>query len=79
METTFRLAAAKVYTGEITTAAALKRALNDIIPMDSQFEERFGTAKVINGKIARYYLRSLEDGREGETTLGGRRSTILPS
>ncbi|CAN7412501.1 DUF262 domain-containing protein [Microbacterium maritypicum] len=65
METTFGSAAAKVYTGEITTAAALKRALNDIIPMDSQFEERFGTAKVINGKIARYYLRSLEDGREG--------------
>lgn len=65
MESTFGAAAAKVYAREIVTAAALKRALKDIIPTDTYFEERFGTAKVISGKLARYYLRSLEDGYEG--------------
>lgn len=67
MESTFGSAAAKVYGKEITTASQLRAQLKDVIPSDAEFEERFAAARVSTGKIARYYLRSLEDGYKGES------------
>jgi hypothetical protein len=60
IETTLSGVANKVYSGDISTAAQLRTALKDIIPADEVFREAFETAKVSNGKFARYYLRSLD-------------------
>jgi hypothetical protein len=68
VEQALSTSATKIYAGEIKTAAALKSALKDTIPTDTTFENAFRTARVSNGKLARYYLRSLEVEAEGDAT-----------
>jgi hypothetical protein len=53
-------AAHAVGQGEITTAAQLKDNLKRMTPTDEEFRRAFEDARVSNGKLARYYLRSLE-------------------
>jgi hypothetical protein len=53
-------AANKVFLGDLTNVAALKKNLVDLIPSDEQFKQAFETATVSKGVLARYYLRSLE-------------------
>jgi hypothetical protein len=61
-------AAHDVFTGKITTAKALKKALNGIIPVDEQFSQAFEVATVSKAALARYYLRSLEMAAKNEAT-----------
>jgi hypothetical protein len=53
-------AANKVFLGDLTNVAALKKSLVELIPSDEQFKQAFETATVSKGVLARYYLRSLE-------------------
>jgi hypothetical protein len=50
----------RIYSGDVTTLAALKKQLETIAPTDGQFRSAFATATVSNRRLARYYLRSLE-------------------
>lgn len=59
-------AAPQVFSGTIDTAAKLRSALADITPNDAAFREEFARARVNNGKLARYYLRSLEEARSAD-------------
>ena len=59
-------AAQKITSGEIKTAAALTKFLLEILPPDALFEEEFTRARVSQPRLARYYLRALEQGRAGE-------------
>lgn len=52
----------------ITTAAALKKELANIIPVDEQFKQAFELATVSKATLARYYLRSLEMAAKNEPT-----------
>lgn len=62
VEETFAALAQRVYAGEITTAAEVRKYLKgkNLIPTNDQFREAFETATVTSGPFARYYLRSLE-------------------
>ena len=53
-------AAHEIYTGRIITIKELKTYLIGITPTNERFKNAFETATVSNGKLARYYLRSLE-------------------
>ncbi len=66
-------AAQAVYAGTLTTADNVRGYLDDITPGDRVFEEAFMTAKVANSKLARYYLRCLE-----EVTTGVRDPYFAP-
>jgi Protein of unknown function DUF262/Protein of unknown function (DUF1524) len=50
----------EIYKGQITNIKELKTYLAEIMPTDEKFKNAFETAAVSNGKLARYYLRSLE-------------------
>lgn len=54
-------AAQAVFTQDITTAAELAQYLNGITPSDRLFHETFARARVSNARLARYYLRRMED------------------
>ena len=54
------------FTGDITTVAALKKKLSEIIPVDEEFRRAFEIATVSKASLARYYLRSLEMAAKGE-------------
>ena len=53
-------AAHSIWERNITNVEDLKSALSDITPGNEQFRTAFETARVANGRLARYYLRSLE-------------------
>lgn len=61
-------AASKVLSGKITTAAALKKQLSNVIPVNEQFRQAFEVATVSKATLARYYLRSLEMAAKKEAT-----------
>lgn len=56
----YGLQAKEVSDGKIKTAAALAKAMEDVVPTDAKFEEAFARASVSKGSLARYYLRSIE-------------------
>jgi hypothetical protein len=53
-------AAAQVYAGEIKTAESLRTALDSITPTDAEFAKAFASTRSSKPKLARYYLRALE-------------------
>lgn len=57
-----------VFTGEITTAAEIRKKVADTVPLDEEFHKAFETATVSKAQLARYYLRSLEMTAKGEAT-----------
>jgi hypothetical protein len=59
-------AAHNVYNGQITNVKELKAHLLGIMPTNERFKNAFETATVSNGKLARYYLRSLEMAAKNE-------------
>ncbi len=61
-------AANRVFLGEITSAAQLRKHVSDTIPPDEEFRRSFEIAAVSQARFARYYLRSLEMAARGETT-----------
>lgn len=56
-----------VFAGDIATLSDLKVKLKAITPTNERFSAAFETATVSNGKLARYYLRSLELAAKGES------------
>lgn len=67
VEVPLATASHEVFSETIKTAAALKAKLADITPSQTDFHEAFQTARVSSGKLARYYLRSLEMAAKGES------------
>jgi hypothetical protein len=61
-------AANLVFTGEIATAAGIRKQVNDVLPVDEEFRKAFETATVSKAQFARYYLRSLEMAAKREST-----------
>ena len=60
VENPLATAANKVFRGEITTTAELKRSLTGATPTNEEFRQAFQAARVSKARLARYYLRSLE-------------------
>lgn len=59
-------AAQGVFDGSIESADSLKEELTGLTPGDEEFKTAFETARVTNGRLARYFLRSLEMTAKGE-------------
>lgn len=57
-----------MFSGDISDAAALKKRLSAIIPVDDEFKKAFEIATVSKASFARYYLRSLEMAAKNEAT-----------
>lgn len=60
LDTQYSLRAQDVGTGRITTAAQLRDAMKEYVPVDAEFEEAFATARVSRPRLARYYLRAID-------------------
>ena len=67
VETRIAAAAHSVFGGKITSANDLKISLFEVTPSDEEFKLDFETCRVPIGKLARYYLRSLEMAAKGES------------
>jgi hypothetical protein len=59
LDRNYGLAAQRIGTGAVKTAAELARSM-DFIPTDTEFEAAFGVARVSQSHLAKYYLRALE-------------------
>jgi hypothetical protein len=68
VEESLAAAAHRVFGEEMKTAAALKKEMSSIIPVDEQFRQAFEVATVSKSVLARYYLRSLEMAAKNEAT-----------
>ncbi len=62
-------AAAKVRQGEIKTTEDLAAQLSPIIPSDAAFQASFATVRVTSTRLARYYLRALEQSDTAEPEM----------
>jgi hypothetical protein len=60
--------ARKFSSGDLETAASLKKEMATVIPADEQFRQAFEIATVSKAVLARYYLRSLEMAAKNEIT-----------
>jgi hypothetical protein len=59
-------AALQSYRGELSTARELRDRLENIVPVDAEFEQLFATASSSKSALGRYYLHSLERVRDGD-------------
>jgi hypothetical protein len=60
MERHYALRGQEIRAGKIKSASELIGAMVEVVPGDAQFEAAFGTARVSQSYLARYYLRALE-------------------
>jgi hypothetical protein len=60
LDTQYSLRARDVGTKHIATARALREAMKEYVPTDSQFEEAFASTRVSRARLARYYLRAID-------------------
>ena len=60
VEETYAEAAKGVTNGTLKTAAEIAAAVAKVVPTDAEFQSAFEIARVSQGHLARYYLRSLE-------------------
>jgi hypothetical protein len=60
IETYYASRGKEIREGRITTAKELTKAMEDVVPSDTQFEADFAIARVSKHFLARYYLRALE-------------------
>jgi Protein of unknown function DUF262/Protein of unknown function (DUF1524) len=58
--------AMKIFQGEITTVKKLLTEMAGVIPDDARFEGAVATANVSQQRLARYYLRALQQGEDGK-------------
>lgn len=65
IEESFAKNAAEITNKKITTASQLKNTLKDLVPQDKEFKDAFGIATVSKEKLARYYLRAIENFKSG--------------
>lgn len=61
LDSQYSLRAQEVGQEIIKTAAALRNAMARYIPTDAEFETAFSTARVSRARLARYYLRAIEN------------------
>ncbi|MDB5578171.1 MAG: hypothetical protein JWR80_3347 [Bradyrhizobium sp.] len=61
LDSQYSLRAKEVGQGNLATAAALRAAMTKYIPSDAEFETAFATARVSRARLARYYLRAIEN------------------
>jgi len=66
-EQAYASTAKSIRDGAIKTVAQLHATMKSIVPTDDQFRDAFKIASVSKGRIARYYLQSLEKQKAGET------------
>jgi hypothetical protein len=59
-EKAYTEAAMKVQSGEITSVAALKKVLGDVVRSDAEFGQAFSRAQITKSSLARYLLLALE-------------------
>ena len=67
LESRYSEAARKICAREVVSASQLRDALLDIIPTDEQFKAAFSSATVSTHYLARYYLRTLERQKRGDS------------
>src|ERR1700674_133389 len=60
LDTQYSLRAQDVGTKRITKARDLRKAMDEYVPTDGEFEEAFATARVWRARLARYYLRAID-------------------
>lgn len=65
LDSQYSLRAKEVGQGDLTTAAGLRAAMARYIPTDPEFETAFATARVSRARLARYYLRAIENELSG--------------
>lgn len=65
LDRNYSVAAHKISTGQIMTAKALTKELEDILPSDAVFRAAFSEAKISLNYLARYVLRALELRKSG--------------
>lgn len=61
----YALTAQAIGEGRITTAKELTKAMAEIVPNDTLFEDAFVKARVSQVRLARYYLRAMEAKQRG--------------
>ena len=66
LESNYGRRALDVYQGKVKTCDALAKAMIGIIPKDDAFEFAFARATVAKANLARYYLRALQQKKDGE-------------
>lgn len=66
LDRNYSVQAQKIEDREIKTTKELAKAMGDIVPNDREFEQAFGTARVSNSYLARYYLRAVEQRARNE-------------
>ena len=67
VEVGFAEAARKTYAREVATAKGLRDELAGFVPSDPEFSQAFEVARISNRKLARYYLRSMEQKANNES------------
>ncbi|TRW17167.1 DUF262 domain-containing protein [Glacieibacterium frigidum] len=65
LDSQYSLRAAEIGDEKIKTAAALRTAMSRYVPTDPEFETAFATARVSRARLARYYLRAIENEMAG--------------
>lgn len=65
-ERAYCLAAVKIRNGEVKNTDELLAELADIVPSDKEFEADFAKSRVTVNRLARYYLRALEQTEDGQ-------------
>lgn len=65
LEESFAKNAVEITNKKIKTASKLKNALKDLIPQDKEFKDKFKIATVTKEKLARYYLRAIDNFKRG--------------
>lgn len=68
LEESFAKNAVEVTNKKIKTTSKLKNALKDVIPQDKEFKDRFVIATATKEKLARYYLRAIDNFKRGGKT-----------
>jgi len=66
LEQTYANKAKEISDGNIKNAEELKEALLRLIPSDEEFKQKFEIATVSKHRLARYYLRAIENFSRGQ-------------
>lgn len=65
LEESYAKNALEITNKRITTASQLKNILKDLIPQDKEFKDKFAISTISKEKLARYYLRAIENFKNG--------------
>lgn len=65
LEESFAKNAVEITNKKVKTASQLKNTLRDLMPQDKEFKDKFKIATVTKEKLARYYLRAIDNFKRG--------------